>query len=373
MKKYLQEFKDWISESYEHNKMAQLWFKQYRLERSIEFLEQYDSERSWHKIKSAIYNKKCNTRLLYISVSVAASFLLILTLVFFQTEKVEPQESLIVGSVLETFPEKGGKKAVLTLHTGERIDLTTQKEQIVTNENDSLLLVNSAESLIYKESSSKEEDAKKYNTLTIPRGGEYQVVLSDGTKIWLNAESSLHYPIAFSQTREVTLRGEAYFEVTKSNTPFVIHTGTDQRVEVLGTKLNVSAYKEDDFCTTLAEGKVKIYNAESSVTLSPNQQAIVDRTGKIKVEQVDATLYTSWSQGVYQFKRTELEDIIAQISRWYDVSIFFKEEKLKHKLFTGVIYRNNELGFAVESIEAISNIKFISENNAIYIMNKDKK
>ena len=159
------------------------------------------------------------------------------------------------------------------------------------------------------------------------------------------------------------MTGEAYFEVAKDNKrPFIVSV-SDNKIEVLGTKFNVSAYPENKIYTTLAEGKVKIYNQEASVTLLPNQQAAMHETGDIEVENVDASLFTSWSQGMYEFRKTELGDIAAQLSRWYNVDIRFNNEKLKHKRFAGVIFRNNELSFAIKVIEKVSNVKFIRENN----------
>lgn len=368
MKKRIKELKQWMVESYERRKMAQLWFRHYRVKRSIEFIERYNADALWQELETILRKKKRNLQLIYTSSAVAASLLLVLTFAYLISGKTgEGEKQPVLASAIEAFPETGGRKAILKLHTGEQIDLTNPPKQAIINEEDTLLLINVDKSLVYKQNANKTEDTKRYNTLTVPRGGEYQLVLSDGTKVWLNAESSLHYPVSFSKAREVELTGEAYFEVSRSNKPFLIHTGTDHKVEVLGTKFNVSAYEGSLTYTTLAEGKVKVYHANSSVTLLPNQQATAGKAGGIAVETVDATFYTSWAQGIFQFRKTKLSEITAQLSRWYDVNISFDDECLKHKLFTGVIFRHRELKFAVEAIEQISNVKFITENDIIYI------
>lgn len=374
MGKYAEKFKEWITKSDEHKKIARLWFRHYRIKRSIEFMEQYDADALWKRLETAIRNRKRKHCFVYASSVVAASLLLILTFTYIKPDETIVQEGYTDAiSGVYTFSEKGGKKAILTLHSGEEIDLVSRVDPFIANGNDTLLLIQPDKSLVYSRNENNKEDTGRYNMLSVPRGGEYKLVLSDGTNVWLNAESSLYYPVSFSQTREVKLMGEAYFEVTTHHSPFIIQVGVNHKVEVLGTKFNVSAYTGDVAYTTLAEGKVTVHNANTSVTLSPNQQAIATETGSIAIENVDATLYTSWAQGVFRFRKARLSEIAAQLSRWYDVDISFSDEQLKQKLFSGVILRHRELEFAVETIEKISNVTFITGNNTIYITNRKKK
>lgn len=373
MRKYVSDFKKWMAESHDHYKMVQLWFRHNRIKRSLEFIKQYDAEKQWKELESAIRKRRRNFRITYAASAVAASLALILTYTcLIQGSPENNKECIVATPVATDFSKTGGKKATLTLHTGEQIHLTDRNEQVTIHEEEVLLLIEPDKSLVYKQNAGKEQHAPKYNTLTVPRGGEYQLILSDGTKVWLNAESSLHYPIAFSHMREVTLTGEAYFEVAPNDAPFIVRTSADHKVEVLGTKFNISAYRSDRIYTTLAEGKLNVHHAGFSVTLLPNSQAIAGKSGKIAVKAVDPKLFTSWAQGVFQFRNTELSEIAAQLSRWYDVNISFSDEKLKHKLFTGVIFRNYDLSFAVGTIERISNVKFIVENDVIYITNQKR-
>lgn len=354
----------------EHKKAAKTWFEHHRIRRCLDFIEQYDAAQAWKRLQKKKSRRQIR-RVTYTSVAVAASFLLIFTLAYTSLSHNFPHKETELSAVTDSFPEMGSKKATLTLDDGKEIDLGTKEGNIESTEG-TIAVSKPNEALVYQDTKKETPKTLKYNTLTVPRGGEYLLVLADGTKVWLNSESSLHYPVSFADKREVALTGEAYFEVAKdSKRPFIVSMAGN-KVEVLGTKFNVSAYPENRIYTTLAEGKVKIYNHERSVTLLPNQQAAMHGTGDIKVENVDARLFTSWSQGMYEFRKTELGDIAAQLSRWYNVDICFNDEKLKHKRFAGVIFRNNELSFAIEVIEKVSNVKFIRENNKIYITNSGK-
>ena len=186
------------------------------------------------------------------------------------------------------------------------------------------------------------------------------MILSDGTRIWMNAESLLRYPTSFiGEKREVFLEGEAFFEVAKdAKHPFIVHTNRHS-VEVLGTSFNISAYPDYKVYTTLAEGRIKVSTAKVSVVLNPDQQA--------------AYLFTSWAKGNYEFRNTSLSEIVAQLSRWYNVDIYFKNESLKDKRFAGIIFRDEELNFAIEVIERVSNVHFTREEETIYIEDSREK
>lgn len=369
MGKKIKEFHKWIKSSAEHRKTADAWFKYYWIKRSIEFIEQYDATESWDKLLQR-RNRRQMHRVIYASGTIAASLLIAFTLSYMLFSHKVSNKEIVHSITKDSFPETGSRKAILTLDNGQTVDLGI-KEGKITNGDGAILAISKAnESLTYTTANQDTKKEIKYNTLTVPRGGEYQLTLSDGTKVWLNAESSLYYPVTFSGKREVTLTGEAYFEVAKDyKRPFIV-CYANNRIEVLGTKFNVSAYSGNDMQTTLAEGKVKVSNQNTSVTLLPNQQATVQETGDINIKEVNAQLFTSWAQGTYQFRQTDLKSIAAQLSRWYDVDILFKNEDLKKKLFAGVIFRNNELSFAIEVIEDISNVKFTREEDKIYITKK---
>ncbi|MBQ4915098.1 FecR domain-containing protein [Maribacter sp. MMG018] len=247
----------------------------------------------------------------------------------------------------------GDNKAILTLETGEEVNLV--KDVKYTAEN----LQTNGEEIVYKESSdpelTKEEIA--YNFLTIPRGGQFQITLSDGTHVWLNSESKLKYPVRFIEggTREVELLyGEAYFDVS----PSTEHKGArfkvinkSQSVEVLGTEFNIKAYKDEvTVYTTLVEGKVKVRSQELAQDLVPNQQSKLNTTTNvIDVHQVDVYNEIAWKDGVFSFEDKSLKDIMTVLSRWYDIDVVFEKKSLESERFVGVLKKN----YSIETILSI--------------------
>ena len=242
--------------------------------------------------------------------------------------------SVIVANKIKA----GTDKAILTLEDGSILILekgnTVQTQKANSN----------GEKIVYK---SEESNSTKviFNYLTIPRGGQFNIVLSDGTEVWLNSETQLKYPVNFvkGQTREVELvYGEAYFDVS----PSTEHGGSKfkvinkaQEVEVLGTEFNIKAYKDEtNIYTTLVEGKVVIDNGVFKQNLVPNQQSNLDlESNSINVVDVDVYSEISWKNGVFSFKGKPLKDIMKVISRWYDVDVVFENKNLSSLKFKGVL------------------------------------
>jgi len=245
-------------------------------------------------------------------------------------------------------------KAQLTLADGRNVNLDDYKVSAL-KEKDGTQIEKGEGSLKYQAGNDKR--ALLYNTVRIPKGSEYELVLADGTKVHLNAMSSLKFPIQFiGKTRNVKLTGEAYFEVSKdAKHPFVIDVmGT--KVEVLGTSFNVKAYKEDEnVVTTLVEGSVKVRSSgfkAKTMMLEPGQQAVVNEaSGDIMKQEVNVDLYTSWRQGVFLFKDQRIEDIMTELSRWYDLKVFYKNSSVKDYRFGGHFNRNSEIGSIMEMFE----------------------
>ena len=208
--------------------------------------------------------------------------------------------------------------------------------------------------------------------LSVPSGKRFHITLSDGTLVYLNADSKLKYPSRFSDTREVTVDGEAYFEVSKQEgRPFIVHCG-DSRVEVLGTHFCVSNYPQQDFRTTLVEGSVKVGSGESSVTLRPDMQAVVGRDG-IRVQQVNAQDFITWIHGVYTFKNVRFEEVMAQVGRLYDVQVDFRDEQLKSRRLTGIIDISNDLLFSLSLFNEVLGISVEASDGVIHINDSNQK
>ncbi|MNQ99490.1 fec operon regulator FecR [compost metagenome] len=215
-----------------------------------------------------------------------------------------------------------------------------------------------------------------YNYLTIPRGGQFFVQLADGTKVWLNSESQLRYPVAFTdgKTREVELvYGEAYFEVS----PSTVHKGARfkvlnkmQEVEVLGTQFNIKAYKDETtIYTTLVEGKVAMNTVNAKVYLAPSQQANLNlKNLNLSISRVDVYNEISWKKGIFSFERKPLKDIMVVLSRWYDVDVIFENKTLENAKFIGILGKEQPIEEILTTIKAtniINNYKI--EGKTIYI------
>lgn len=227
------------------------------------------------------------------------------------TAKVETQTDIAAPA---------GTKAMITLSDGSTVLLSE-----LSKRNESGVTISRAANgeIVYEGSAS----ATAYNTLLNPRGSEIvQLVLSDGTKVWMNTESTLEYPVAFTGTqRKVKVTGEVYFEVTKSEVPFVVAftaSGKPAEVEVLGTHFNVSAYSEEPSRVTLLEGSVNVKLESSKLKLVPGQQAIAN--DQLSLERApDVARVMAWKNGLFKFDRTEIQTVMRQISRWYDVEIVY--------------------------------------------------
>ncbi|MDO5978232.1 FecR family protein [Flavivirga spongiicola] len=252
----------------------------------------------------------------------------------------------------------GTDKATLTLGDGSIVVLKKGNTYQGQNAN------SNGEEIIYEASKQKPTEIV-YNYLTVPRGGEYYIVLSDGTRVWLNSESQLKYPESFieGETREVELvYGEAYFDVS----PSTEHKGSNfkvfnrsQEVEVLGTEFNIKAYKDEvNIYTTLVEGRVVVDNGISKQNLIPNQQSNLDlEKNSIKVTVVDVEGEISWKNGVFSFKGKSLKNIMRVISRWYDVDVIFLDKNLEELKFKGVLSKNQ----SIEEILSIMKSSTISD------------
>lgn len=251
----------------------------------------------------------------------------------------------------------GSDKATLTLEDGSVIALEKGKTYKTGS------VSSNGEKLVYNSENNKNTIAN--NFLTIPRGGQFFVQLADSTKVWLNSESQLKYPVEFvdGETRQIELvYGEAYFEVSPSTkhkgSKFKVKTQM-QNVEVIGTQFNIKAYKDEtNIYTTLVEGKVAISNAKSRELLAPSQQSKISRdTDNIQITTVDVYNETSWRKGLFVFKGMPLKDIAKVLSRWYDVDIEFADPAVGNVKFNGVLNKNQKLE---DILTTIKNINFIT-------------
>lgn len=265
----------------------------------------------------------------------------------------------------------GGNKAVLTLADGSQVMLDDTGNGKIAEQKGISITKTKDGQLVYRvnhpalSAASGKEPVVTYNTISTPRGGQYQVVLPDGTQVWLNASSSIKFPTYFAASeRSVKLMGEAYFEVAKNkDKPFVVNV-EEISVEVLGTHFNVMAYKdEQSINTTLLEGAVRITKNNQSRVLMPGQQAVVK--DDIQVEKASGDVI-AWKNGLTSFKDADIRTIMRQVARWYDVEVNY-EGDIPKRLFTGEISRKANLSELIKIIE-LSNIRLKLEGNVITVM-----
>ena len=294
----------------------------------------------------------------------AAVILLFVSMGIFWFVNEEEQE---VENVAVTKIEHGSMKAQLVLANGRRVDLVPETNLQLEEEGgtriltlDNMVKYSGMDSLV------GQSTEVKYNTLIVPRGGEFSLELADGTRVWLNTESKLRYPVAFTgEERRVEMDGEVYFEVAKNREkPFVVTVnGVD--IRVLGTSFNVSAYQED-VVTTLVTGKVQLKKGDEQVVLLPNQQAIWS-DDKFKVKQVDARNYVLWKEGIFYFEDVDLETILDDMARWYNVNIFYVNPTLKKMKFSVEIKRYEDINEILRRIEQTKRVKFEIKDRTINV------
>ena len=311
---------------------------------------------------------------LYRWYNIAAILILILVLgggILWFSPSEQPKQSIQVAQ--EILPIQ--PKAQLILSTGQTIDLSNTAS-VIQEENGTLLLWDSCGDLRYQ-SSEKQQNKIIYNKIRTPRGGEYQITLSDGTKIWLNADSQLEYPVEFTNTiRKVKLHGEAYFSVSPdTNRAFVVQVG-NYRLQVYGTEFNLNTYDTTQITTVLVQGCVGFTPSANvqEIRLFPNQLGIANTiTGEVHIQEVDVYPYIAWKNNDIVFVNERLESIMQKISRWYDVDFLFEQNNLKELRFYGDIKRYAKIEELLAYLEQSSQAKFIQNGRNILIRNKKPK
>lgn len=261
------------------------------------------------------------------------------------------------------------KHVVLTLPGGEQVCIDPEKEQMVLNNEDTMLMESGAIAYHAKEEVQQE---LIYHTIEVPSGTTYKIVLNDGSTVQLNAQSSLTYPVSFAlDAREVSLEGEAFFEVKKDGRPFTVSV-QGKEVRVLGTSFNVEAYTQGQVKTCLVSGSVQMVDEfENKVLLKPGEMAHCAEDG-IKIEQADKSQVLAWREGNFSFQQEKLGEIMQQLARWYDVEVSYAEEGLKELVFTGTVQRSEPIEKIMSYFARTNNVDFSFRDNTI-IVKQNKK
>ena len=344
--------------SQEEKKILQ---QQFEIRQAMHGLDphRYDVDNAWRKIQPKRGRKWMLSVCKYVAMVVLG-----VSLVYVVT-RPEPEEKIVRAEVIKP----GRLQAELRLGTGGRLALN-EHQGVYSSGNAGVEIVNDTVTgkVSYHVNKTGMEDSLVFNTLIVPKGGEYSLELPDGTVVWVNSESSLRFPEKFtSNRREVFLEGEAYFEVKKdANRPFYVHTEVG-KVRVLGTAFNVCAYSNDRFWqTTLVEGSVMINQEEKEVLLKPNEQYQIDvRTGKAGLREVLPELYTSWRDGKFYFKAYTFEELVEKLERWYDFKMFYMNEEIKTRRFSGVVNKYQPLEEMFKFLQMTSDVQFNVKGNVV--------
>ncbi|MEN3323676.1 FecR domain-containing protein [Mariniflexile soesokkakense] len=316
---------------------------------------QIKKKEDWKKVKSNI--TKPSVRFLYWKYTAAAAVIGLLASTYFFRGTLFNNSTECMPVIVNNNIKIGTDKATLTLEDGSVLTLEKGNNYEASN------FKSNGEKIVYN---SKDNPNKlAYNYITIPRGGQFFVELSDGTQVWLNSETQLKYPVSFikGETRNVELvYGEAYFDVspsTKNSGSTFNVINQKQVVKVLGTEFNIKAYKDEtNIYTTLAEGKVELDFNGINQKLSPTQQSNFNlKTNALLVVNVDVFNEVSWRQGVFSFENKPLKDIMKVLSRWYNMDVVFNNEEIENEAFTGILGKDQNIEDILATIKNFGIIK----------------
>ena len=325
--------------------------------------------RIWDKVQESL-QQKVKRQHLFQLIRYAAILILplsVLLLFWLHQEKELPPMNVAVVGVMDSTDMH---KVYLVLEGGTKVDLSTPHVDTIRQDDGQLLAVDTLGKLVYN-TVQEEVEELFYHKIVVPRGGEYTVELNDGTRVRLNADSELRFPVKFvGNERKVFLKGEAYFEVERDTSrPFRVDVHGDAIIEVLGTEFNVNAYPENaEIFATLVLGKVRVADlqTDSTVVLLPNQQAALSGAG-INVKEVNPEDFISWINGRFYFEKMPLEEILIQLGRWYDLQVFWANEELKSYEFTGAIWRDNTIRQTLDMIEKTTDVCFTVSGRTVTV------
>ena len=304
---------------------------------------------------------------------VAAAVVILLSVggvLLWNSEKVEEKP---VQEEKKKNIKPGKSQAILVLSSGEEVAMGNVAQQLEEKDGTSVV-VSEIGRISYEVTEGNKMTAKDttkvMNRLVIPRGGEFNLTLSDGTRVWLNAETELCYPVQFNgKERVVYLKGEAYFEVSKNKKkPFRVQVD-DVAVKVFGTEFNVNTYNNIE--TVLVTGSVSMNQGGKEVLLKPNQKGVFDQSsGKIMVEDVDVLAYISWKNGDFIFRNESLNSIMDKLSRWYGLEVFYQDAELQSVRLSGNLKRYKDVQELFVSFEKISDARFEVQGNKVIVSSK---
>ena len=359
---------NWKQESVWHTNLAERLDQEEDFKANQQLLERFSVTEAWKKMEKNLdkaMGRRAGERRWW---KYAAVILVMLGggFWYFQMKTAVPVKPPLI--VQQSIPS-GKRSAKLTLGNGKVVKLVPNG-RFTLAEMDGTVIQKDSTGIDYRQIGVG-EDTLVYNQMETLTGMEYTLTLSDGTRVYLNAESRLKYPVVFRGTeRVVELSGEAYFKVEKDSLhPFIVNVYDKLKVEVLGTEFNVQAYSGDEVVkTTLNCGKVRVMMGKEALELVPDQQAVCDlRHRRFHKIEVNANYFSAWKDGKFIFEDEPLENILNSLARWYNISVFYQNEELKNFHFTGDLERYDDFSVALRMLEKATNIRFLVTGRTVVV------
>lgn len=368
----LEELRRWRDQSQTHERVYQDIKEITETGSLLKGVDLLQKERAWNNVMGQVKRKsKIRLRVFRYAAVLMLPLLAVGTWVYFQQFDEQPGK-LVTPLAVERI-QPGGPKAMLYLSDGQMVDLNSTSDSVIVDGHSGqrIALSREVKALNYSQVEGMNEGVAEQvcNKILVPRGGEYMLILSDGTRVWLNSETRLEYPLAFGGgCREVRLSGEAFFEVTRDEgRPFhVVMDGAT--IEVAGTSFNATCYPGDGRCQAVLEsGKINLVTDGGRVTkVGVGESACYDAaSGKVAVEPVNLKYYTAWRYGTFYFYDTPLSEIVRQLGRWYDVEFMFTDDSLREVCFSGAALRSKPIEFILELLAGTQSLRFEIQKNGI--------
>ena len=370
------ELDDWITADDKNMQLFEELTDEKNIEANLAWMDEVKSKQSYEALQQAGKFKRSTKRFKLKPIWIAAASIVLLAGAFFIFRNINNgnANNSEMASSDTTKLKPGGNRATLTFEDGSSIDLTKAKNGLMKNDNGADIIKLSDGILMYVPHNT-DENLSAVHTLSTPVGGQYQVTLPDGTKVWLNAATTLKYPSQFTTgERKVEVHGEAYFEVAKDEKkPFRVVLTDSTDIVVLGTHFNVMSYNnEKDKEITLLEGSVKISQQSAvkgmqSAVIKPGQQVVLTHNSPFTIhDNIDSEEITGWKDGWFVFHDAPIESVMRQVERWYDAKIVYKGEV--KELFNATILRKEPLSKLLHYLETNGYVHFKVENKTIYVL-----
>ena len=359
------EFQRWLDTSVANRVLLDRIRDERILLNKIRFAERNDKGKGWDNIQKKI-RKSPGIFIRFMRYVAVLVTIMLIGVAVYQVVDCRKEDDNGLLARKQPMSMKGGYRAYLELVTGERLVLDSTSNVTTRIEGAVIKAENKGTVIVDEQKTDSVTESVEYNRLVIPRGGEYKIVLADGSQVWINSQSVLEFPACFvGKERRVRLQGEAYFEVSKNvEKPFIGDMG-NKEIRGLGTSFNVNDY-DGKFVTTLVSGKVQVFVNDKDYVLTSSMQVRVEGDD-VFVEEVDVREFTAWKDGLFVFKKQKLREVMDILSRWYDVDVFYQNLELQNLHFTGTIQRHSEISGMLKFLEKTDIVKFTLNGKTLIV------